>query len=144
MYVRLNELSALQGDDDIECLSSGSWSSWPPTCVEIDCGRPDDVDNGRVFLVNASTVIGSTLEYHCFPGYERSGPFERTCLDDGYWSGREPSCSKPRPVLKPSVSILNDNTVDGTKNIRAGHNIRGAEDEDHGHGHSVRIFPRPH
>ena len=63
----------MQGDDDIECLSSGSWSSWPPTCVEIDCGRPDDVDNGRVFQVNGSTVIGSTLEYHCFPGYERSG-----------------------------------------------------------------------
>ena len=58
----------LQGDDDIECLSSGSWSSWPPTCIEIDCGQPDQIENGRVFLVNASTVIGSTVEYHCFPG----------------------------------------------------------------------------
>ena len=61
-------LHHLQGDDDIECLSSGSWSSWPPTCIEIDCGQPDQIDNGRVFLVNASTVIGSTVEYHCFPG----------------------------------------------------------------------------
>jgi len=30
---------ALKGDDDIECLSSGSWSAWAPTCVEIDCGQ---------------------------------------------------------------------------------------------------------
>ena len=80
-------------------------------------------------------------------GYERSGPFERNCLDDGYWSGREPSCSKPRPPPPPPLSgpnggiaILNDNTVDGTKNIRAGHRGRG-EDEEHGHGHSVSETP---
>lgn len=46
-----------------------------------------------------------------------SGPFERTCLEDGYWSDREPSCSKPRPVTD---ILASDNTVDGTKNIRAG------------------------
>ena len=107
---------ALKGDDDIECLSSGSWSSWPPTCVEIDCGQPDDIENGRIFLSNSSTNIGSVAEYHCFPGYDRSGPFERICLEDGYWSGREPSCLKPRP---PDIAILgSDNTVDGTTNVR--------------------------
>lgn len=62
---------ALKGDDDIECLSSGSWSSWTPTCVEIDCGRPDNVENGRIFLANGTTVIGSVVEYHCFPGEEK-------------------------------------------------------------------------
>ena len=74
-----------------------------------------------------------------FPGYERSGPFERNCLLDGYWSGREPSCSKPRPppLVRSPITILNDNTVDGTKNIRAGH--RGGDEDDHGHGHSVRL-----
>lgn len=106
---------ALKGDDDIECLSSGSWSAWPPSCIEIDCGQPDKIENGRIFLTNQTTTIGSTVEYHCFPGFERSGPFERTCYEDGYWSGKEPSCSKPRPI-----TILSDNTVDGTKNVRAG------------------------
>jgi hypothetical protein len=118
----------LQGDDDIECLSSGSWSSWPPACAEIDCGRPDEIENGRIFLVNTSTVIGSEVEYHCFPGYDRSGPFERACLDDGYWSDREPSCARPRPPPPVITSILRDNTIDGTKNIRAGSISDGEED----------------
>ena len=48
-------------------------------------------------------------------GYERSGSYQRTCLDDGYWSGPEPECNKPVPI-----TILSDNTVDGTHNIRAG------------------------
>ena len=39
------------------------------------------------------------IEHHCLPGFERDGPFERVCLEDGYWSGVEPSCQKPRPVL---------------------------------------------
>lgn len=118
---------ALKGDDDIECLSSGSWSSWPPTCVEIDCGQPGDIDEGRVYLVNGSTKIGSVAEYHCFPGFERNGPFERVCLEDAYWSGREPSCARPKPI-----TILSDNTIDGTRNVRAGPRsnlANGSQDE---------------
>ena len=118
---------ALKGDDDIECLSSGSWSSWPPTCIEIDCGQPGEIDEGRVYLVNGSTKIGSVAEYHCFPGFERSGPFERQCREDGYWSGREPSCARPKPI-----TILSDNTIDGTRNVRAGPRsnlANGSQDE---------------
>ena len=111
---------SLKGDDDIECLSSGSWSSWPPTCLEINCGKPHNIDNGRVFLANGTTRIGDSAEYHCLPGYERDGPFIRTCLLDGYWSGVEPSCGRPRSPLKPILTILSDNTVDGTTNVRAG------------------------
>ena len=40
----------LKGIADIECLSSGSWSAWPPTCIEIDCGQPHEIENGRLFL----------------------------------------------------------------------------------------------
>ena len=110
----------LKGDDDIECLSSGSWSSWPPSCIEVDCKKPFEIENGRVFLANGTTNIGSVAEYHCFPGYERSGSFQRICLDDGYWSGPEPGCNKPIPV-----TILSDNTVDGTQNVRAGGRRKG-------------------
>ena len=59
---------SLKGDDDIECLSSGSWSSWPPSCIEVDCMQPHEIENGRVFLSNGTTNIGSIVEYHCFPG----------------------------------------------------------------------------
>ena len=111
---------SLKGDDDIECLSSGSWSSWPPACLEINCGQPHNVDKGRVFLANGTTRIGDIAEYHCLPGYDRTGPFTRTCLLDGYWSGVEPSCQRPRHPLTPDLTILSDNTVDGTTNVRAG------------------------
>ena len=77
---------------------SGSWTSYAPSCILIDCGEPLPLDNGRVYKLN-STTINSVIEHHCLPGFERDGPFERVCLEDGYWSGVEPSCQKPRPVL---------------------------------------------
>ena len=88
----------LVGDPDINCLSSGSWSAWPPACVEIDCGEPHTVDNSRMFLVNESTLYGSMVEYLCVPGYTREGPFNRTCEITGYWSGQDPKCYIPRKV----------------------------------------------
>ena len=88
----------LVGDPDINCLSSGSWSAWPPACVEIDCGEPHTVDNIRMFLVNESTLYGSMVEYLCVPGYTREGPFNRTCEITGYWSGQDPKCYIPRKV----------------------------------------------
>ncbi len=51
------------------------------------------------FWFDSSTKIGGKVEYHCFPGFERDGPFQRTCGEDGYWSGKEPKCNKPIPVV---------------------------------------------
>ena len=51
-----------------------------------------------------------------FSGFERTGNFSRECLDDGYWSGPTPECNRPLPP----VTILSDNTVDGTHNVHAG------------------------
>ena len=61
----------LIGDGDLNCLDSGSWSGWPPTCIEIDCGEPPEIDNGKIFLVDESTRYKSVVEYHCDPGYTR-------------------------------------------------------------------------
>ena len=83
------------GDNDITCLSSGSWSGWPPACVEIDCGTPLTVDNSRQFLVNDSTKYGAQVEYHCSPGYNIEGPFRRLCEITGRWSGSDPVCYTP-------------------------------------------------
>lgn len=58
----------------------------------IDCGRPADIANGRVIVVNESTVYGGSAEYHCVPHYNRIGPYLRKCMDDGKWSGEEPRC----------------------------------------------------
>lgn len=105
----------LVGDADIQCLSSGSWSAWPPACVEIDCGQPYNVDNSRMFLVNESTKYGSVVEYLCVPGYTREGPFQRTCDITGYWSGQDPVCFIPRKV--PVTPLISNKPFDGTTNV---------------------------
>ena len=53
----------LVGESEISCLSSGSWSGWPPACVEIDCGQPFSVENSRIFLVDNSTKYGAKVEH---------------------------------------------------------------------------------
>jgi len=105
----------LIGDDDVQCLASGSWSAWPPTCIEIDCEQPYSVDNSRVFLVNDSTLYGSMVEYLCYPGYTREGPFRRTCDIKGHWTGQDPVCFKPRAV--PVTPLIADKAPHNQPNV---------------------------
>jgi hypothetical protein len=58
----------------------------------VDCHRPNEIDNGRVIVVNDVTTYGGSAEYHCIPQYNRIGPYLRKCMDDGRWSGDEPRC----------------------------------------------------
>ena len=58
----------------------------------MDCSQPEEVENGRVFLVNGTTVFASVAEYHCLPGFQRSGHFSRKCGADGRWAGPIPLC----------------------------------------------------
>ena len=58
----------------------------------VECGQPDSVENGRVFLVNESTIYASVVEYHCLPGFQRAGHFSRRCGADGRWAGPIPLC----------------------------------------------------
>lgn len=58
----------------------------------VDCGRPNEIENGRVIVVNDSTLYGGAAEYHCVPQYNRIGQYLRKCMEDGKWSGDEPRC----------------------------------------------------
>jgi len=58
----------------------------------IDCDRPNDIENGRIIIVNDVTTYGGSSEYHCVPQYNRIGPYLRKCMEDGKWSGDEPRC----------------------------------------------------
>ncbi|XP_058831094.1 sushi, von Willebrand factor type A, EGF and pentraxin domain-containing protein 1 [Topomyia yanbarensis] len=80
------------GNGTRTCQLSGVWTGRNPACKLIDCGRPADIENGRVIVVNESTVYGGSAEYHCIPHYNRIGPYLRKCMDDGKWSGEEPRC----------------------------------------------------
>ncbi|XP_052871678.1 sushi, von Willebrand factor type A, EGF and pentraxin domain-containing protein 1 [Anopheles cruzii] len=82
----------LVGNATRTCLPSGQWSGRSPICKLTDCGRPADIENGRVIVVNESTVYGGSAEYHCVPHFNRIGPYLRKCMHDGKWSGEEPRC----------------------------------------------------
>ena len=58
----------------------------------MDCSQPEEVENGRVFLVNSSTTYGSVAEYHCVQGFQRHGSFSRKCGADAKWAGPVPQC----------------------------------------------------
>lgn len=71
----------------------------------VDCQRPNEIENGRVIIVNDVTTYGGSAEYHCIPSYNRIGPYLRKCLDDGKWSGDEPRCEREWSLCKINIYI---------------------------------------
>lgn len=80
------------GNNTRTCSSNGQWIGRVPKCKAVDCGRPMEIINGRVIVINESTLYGGSAEYHCVPQYNRIGQFLRKCMEDGKWSGDEPRC----------------------------------------------------
>lgn len=54
--------------------------------VDVDCGRPSVIPNGRGYLVNGTTYFGSIVEYHCLPDFKMiSQSQHRICQANGEW-----------------------------------------------------------
>ncbi|XP_017772932.1 PREDICTED: sushi, von Willebrand factor type A, EGF and pentraxin domain-containing protein 1 [Nicrophorus vespilloides] len=81
----------MQGNSTRVCLEKGSWSGRAPSCKAVDCKRPPQIQNGRVIVANG-TVYTSSVEYHCIPEFKRIGAYIRKCMENGHWSGEEPTC----------------------------------------------------
>jgi hypothetical protein len=86
--------------------------------VEVDCSQPLEVENGKILLVDKSTKFLSQAEYHCNPGFVRTGPFTRICEITGYWSGTDPSCRFPAAARPRNVPRREDNS--GTSKVEEG------------------------
>lgn len=63
------------------------------------------IENGRVIVINESTIYEGSAEYHCVPGFNRIGQFLRKCMEDGKWSGDEPRCEKVVSDTQDSSSL---------------------------------------
>ena len=61
-----------------------------PLAATADCGSLNNPLNGQVTLTD--TTVGSTATYECDSGFTLVGNEERTCQDDGTWSGTDPTC----------------------------------------------------
>ena len=56
----------------------------------VDCGSLAAPENGMLSIDN--TTFASSVIYSCIEGYNIAGDEMRTCLENGSWSGQDPSC----------------------------------------------------
>ncbi|XP_053395851.1 sushi, von Willebrand factor type A, EGF and pentraxin domain-containing protein 1-like [Mercenaria mercenaria] len=85
-----------------KCLASGQWDKPIPVCTAVECPRLN-IRNG--FTSSFQTEFGTTVTISCRSGYRLQGASNRTCQEDGSWSGEETVCVKYAcPRLNPPVN----------------------------------------
>ncbi|CAG0914385.1 unnamed protein product [Notodromas monacha] len=78
------------------CMISGSWNEPVPRCERIPCeflGQPKEVDYR--LIKGTKYEFESVVRFSCVSGYylkEDHLDLELTCLANGKWSGKPPSC----------------------------------------------------
>ncbi|RUS82417.1 hypothetical protein EGW08_009805, partial [Elysia chlorotica] len=81
----------LSSDGNRSCLSNGSWSGEPPTCVPVECPpKSIPISNGQVN--STERTFGEIQAYSCDSGYQLHGSAVRVCQADGTWDQPEPFC----------------------------------------------------
>nr|XP_039255723.1 P-selectin-like isoform X1 [Styela clava]XP_039255724.1 P-selectin-like isoform X1 [Styela clava] len=83
----------LQGDEERTCQSDGKWSGtdgqW---CKVVTCTALSFEDfNGKITgcTTDIDPEYSAVCRFECDVGYELQGDEERTCQDDGQWSGTD-------------------------------------------------------
>ena len=67
-------------------------------CIPLgDCKTVSSPPNGRANV--SGTTVGYTVTYSCNPEYKLIGISNRTCQDNGEWSGTPPSCSRKLCII---------------------------------------------
>ena len=110
------------GEETRTCQENGQWSGTAPTCnskssvcfsgkssivdacilTVVDCGSLASPTNGQVSLT--TTTFGSTATYECDTGFNLIGDMERTCQENGQWTGGAPTCEGI--LINISIHIL--------------------------------------
>ncbi|XP_019643185.1 PREDICTED: CUB and sushi domain-containing protein 1-like [Branchiostoma belcheri] len=104
----------LIGQDSATCTAAG-WSSPEPDCQIKDCLPLSTPDHGTASAT--CTTYGCTYSFSCEVGYEIVGSSQRTCKEDGLWTGNDTSCEVVHcPELsRPEFGkIFGSGTVYGT------------------------------
>ena len=76
----------------LQHLSSYIHSPPPPLLVAIECASLQNPAHGAITFANGTT-LEFIADYTCSAGYTLSGNAQRTCQEDGTWSGDEPQCN---------------------------------------------------
>ncbi|KAM8938991.1 inactive serine protease PAMR1 [Pelodytes ibericus] len=93
------------------CLAGYTGKHCENVIEEKNCKDPGFPLNGYRTLpdqasqqIGSQVKIGSSVQYFCNNSYVLSGNKERTCLDGGLWSGKQPICIKA--CKEPKTSDL--------------------------------------
>ncbi|XP_077981970.1 sushi, von Willebrand factor type A, EGF and pentraxin domain-containing protein 1-like [Glandiceps talaboti] len=115
VHYTCNEGYNLTGNETIECLATGNWTT-SPSCSPVVCGEPEALPNG--IQEYTGTVFQDRATYTCNTGYTLQGENPIVCQHTGKWSKmpvcKPVSCPIPQTVLHSSVKVTG---------ITLGHNI---------------------
>lgn len=73
------------------CLENGTWSSVPPICELVNCGKPI-VHDHRTNVYGFDYSVNAKVNYSCEVGYQLVGDYQSICLPTGQWSNQAPFC----------------------------------------------------
>ncbi|XP_010150341.1 PREDICTED: inactive serine protease PAMR1-like, partial [Eurypyga helias] len=113
VYFKCNAGYSLKGSHVAYCQLDGIWSTHHPECVlgEKNCSDPGGPLNGYRRVVEDTGLlngryarIGTVIAFFCNNSYVLSGNEQRTCQEDGEWSGKQPICIKA--CREPKISDL--------------------------------------
>jgi CUB/sushi domain-containing protein len=121
----------LHGSPSRRCLSNGSWSGIPPSCLPCRCPTPV-IQYGT--LNGTDFGCGKATQIQCFKGFKLLGLSEITCEANGEWSSGFPHCEHTSCGSLPNIpnafiresSSSEENVV--TYSCRLGYVMQGSSD----------------
>ena len=102
----------LVGNPFRRCQENFTLDGSHPQCKPVDCGTPKAPENGHISLTEG-TLFEAQVNYLCDEGYNLEGSATRTCLTDGQWSDKTPTCKlKECPRITPILNgIINSTEI---------------------------------
>jgi len=85
------------------CGPDGTWGGRDVKCKGRKCDALPNIPFGTVSASNDGR-FPSTATYTCNGGYATQDPTSRTCMTDGTWSGKQPTCGGATCQVLPAFS----------------------------------------
>uniref|UniRef100_H2ZV11 Beta-2-glycoprotein 1 n=1 Tax=Latimeria chalumnae TaxID=7897 RepID=H2ZV11_LATCH len=103
---------ALEGFGENYCQEDGTWRFPPPSCHQVFCPPPAEIENGYLVAVQKPQYEVSEMVYYlCKKAFTLDGSNRVVCLANGTWS-HKPTCrSRCKIPVKRSRFIYYDSKV---------------------------------
>ncbi|XP_051891028.1 sushi, von Willebrand factor type A, EGF and pentraxin domain-containing protein 1-like [Pristis pectinata] len=81
------------GKSEIECRENNTFVPGPPSCLPVQCHRPEQIANGQIEAGFGPTyTYGETISYSCAEGFQMIGKSEIECRENNTFVPGPPSC----------------------------------------------------